>query len=79
MKKESIGTHVPASGVSTTDKINSVINYFLPEECRIRNRSDFYYVTAIAFVCGTLLFSPLIVGALVCVYKAKKCRKGGTE
>ena len=75
--KETLGTnYVPAHRVSTDGKINSVINYFLPTDCKIETRSDLYYVTAIAFLCAAFLFPPCIAGAIACVIKAKQ-QKGG--
>lgn len=71
--KESLGTHyVPAYRTSTGSKLNSLITYFLPEDCKVETRSDFYYVTAIAFLCATFVFPPFIVGVITCVIKAKR-------
>lgn len=77
--KQSLGTHyVPAYRSTTGSKLPSFIAYFLPEECKVRTRADFYYVTAIAFICATLFFFPCIVGAIACVVKAKQ-QKGGNQ
>lgn len=79
MKKQSTGTnYVPAYRTFTGSKLNSLITYFLPEDCRVKTRSDFYYVTAIAFVCLTFFFPPCIAGAIACVVKAKQ-QKGGAQ
>jgi hypothetical protein len=72
MKKETTGTHYVPAHRATDGKFNSFINYFLPEECRVRNRSDFYYVTAVALISAAFIYPPLIFGAAVCVIVAKR-------
>lgn len=69
-------TYVPSYRTSTGSKLNSLATYFLPEDCKVETRSDFYYVTAIAFLCATFVFPPFIVGVITCVIKAKR-QKGG--
>lgn len=66
-----------ASDINVTSKSSSFISYFLPEECRVRTRADFYYVAALAFLCVTFIFVPFIIGTIACVVKAKKYQKGG--
>ncbi|MCS2957618.1 hypothetical protein NXX53_11690 [Bacteroides salyersiae] len=79
MKTKISGTnYVPAYRTSTGSKLNSFINYFLPEDCKVETRSDLYYVTAIVFLCATFFFFPCIVGAIACVVKAKR-QKGGQQ
>lgn len=72
MKKETTGTHYVPVHRTTDGKFNSFINYFLPEECKVRSRSDFYYVTAIAFASAGFLFPLLFIVAMACVVLAKK-------
>ena len=63
---------VPTSGTNAESKKESFLNFFLPEECKIKSSSDFWYVNAIALVCAAFIFPPLIIGAAICVVKAKK-------
>lgn len=72
MKKQTTGTQYVPVHRSADGKFNSFINYFLPEDCRVRSRSDFYYVTAIALCSAGFLFPPLFIGAVACVIAAKK-------
>lgn len=70
--------YVPTYRTSTSSKLSQFIVYFLPEDCKVRTRADFYYVTALAFLCATFLFPPCIAGAIACVVKAKQ-QKGGNQ
>lgn len=72
MRKETTGTQYVPAHHATDGKISSFINYFLPEECKVRSRSDFYYVTAIALCSAGFLFPPLFIAAMACVVLAKK-------
>ena len=80
MKKQSPGTqYVPvfrSSDKPIANRLNSVLSYFLPEDCKITSKSDFYYASSIACLCATFLFPWFIVGAALCLYKAKK---GGSK
>lgn len=67
---------VPASNNHVESKKESFLSNFLPEDCKIETSSDAYYFSAIAFLCATFIFPPFIVGAVLCVVKAKK---GGVE
>ena len=72
MKKETTGTHYVPVHRTIDGKFNSFINYFLPEECKVRSQSDFYYVTAIALASAGFIYPPLFIGAAACVVDAKK-------
>ncbi len=72
MKKQITGTQYVHAHHTIDGKINSFINYFFPEECKVRSRSDFYYVTAIALCSAGFLFPLLFIVAMVCVILAKK-------
>ena len=61
MKKETTGTHYVPVHRTTDGKFNSLINYFLPEECKVRSQSDFYYVTAIALASAGFIYPPLFI------------------
>lgn len=71
-QKETTGTHYVPVHRTTDGKFNSLINYFLPEECKVRSQSDFYYVTAIALASAGFIYPPLFIGAVACVVAAKK-------
>ena len=49
----------------------------LAPDCEVRTEADRWYFRAVAWACAGMLFPPLAVAAAWCVYKAKKCRKGG--
>ena len=51
----------------------------LKKDCAINSASDAYYVSAIACFCLTFIFPPAVIGAIICVYRAKKCQKGGRK
>lgn len=77
--KESTGIHyVPTHRTTSDGKFSQFITYFLPEDCKVSTRADYYYVTAIAFLCATFFFYPCIAGAIACVVKAKQ-QKGGKQ
>ena len=79
MKKQLLGTnYVPAHRSTTDDKLPSFIAFFLPEDCKVKTKADFYYVTAIACLCATLIFPPCIITAIYCVVKAKR-QEGGKQ
>ncbi len=73
MKKKTImGTDVPVTGADTGSENNSLWDILLPEECRIKSRSDYFYVTALFFLVAGFLFPPFLIGAVACVLLAKK-------
>ena len=51
----------------------------LKEDCAINSASDAYYVSAIACFCLTFIFPPAVIGAAICVYRAKQLKKGGKK
>lgn len=82
MKKETLGTtFVPSFRTNGTDVNTLQERYFreLKEDCAINSASDAYYVSAIAFFCLTFIFPPAVIGAAICVYQAKQCKKGGKK
>ena len=79
MKKEIPGTtFVPSFRANSTDVNTLQERYFreLKKDCAINSVSDAYYVSAIACFCLTFIFPPAIIGAALCVYRAKKYQKG---
>ncbi|KAA5474762.1 hypothetical protein [Bacteroides caccae] len=82
MKQKILGTnYVPSFHANGTDLNTLQQRYFreLKKECAINSASDAYYVSAIACFCLTFLFPPAVIGAVICVYRAKKCQKGGEK
>lgn len=78
MKKENPGTnYVPtfhSSGMTST--LQERCSRKFQEERSTKSVSDSYYVSAIAWFCLTFVFPPAVIGAAICVYRAKKCQKG---
>lgn len=82
MKQKILGTnYVPSFRANGTDLNTLQQRYFreLKKECAINSASDAYYISAIACFCLTFLFPPAVIGAVICVYRAKKCQKGGEK
>lgn len=78
MKQELSGTYVPS--FRSTQNVNTLCSRYLrdlEQECAVRTASDAYYLSAIACITLTFIFPPCILAAGYCLYKAKKCRKGG--
>lgn len=81
MKKEiqSGTSYVPSFRSGSTDVNTIQQRYFqeLKKDCFINSASDAYYLSAIAWFCLTFIFPLAVVGAAVCVYRAKKLQKKG--
>lgn len=88
MEKEIYGTQsvpapVPSVGESVnalTEQVNNLQSRYyrsLAPDCELRSSSDRWYFGAILSTCIGFIFPPLFVATAVCVFKAKKCRKGG--
>lgn len=81
MKKETLGTNYVPS-FRTNGMSNAPLErYFreLEKDCAIKSASDAYYFSAIACICLTFIFPPAVIGAGICIYRAKKCQKGGNK
>ena len=79
---------MPASGIQSvgesasalTERVNNLQRRYyrsLAPDCELRNASDRWYFGAILSICLGFVFPPLFAATALCVYKAKKCRKGG--
>ncbi|MCS2864885.1 hypothetical protein NXW13_13835 [Bacteroides thetaiotaomicron] len=70
-------TFVPSFRTNSTDVNTLQERYFreLKEDCAINSASDAYYVSAIACFCLTFIFPPAVIGAAICVYRAKQLKK----
>lgn len=91
MKNQVSGTlNVPASGMNAasesvnalTEQVNDLQRRYyssLAPDCELRSASDRWYFGAILATCIGFIFPPLFAVTALCVYKAKKCWKGGAE
>lgn len=83
MKKElqSGTSYVPSFRTGSTDVNTIQQRYFqeLEKDCSVNSASDAYYLSAIAWFSLTFIFPPAVIGAVVCVCRAKKARKGGRK
>lgn len=91
MKTQFPGTlNVPVSGIPTvgepvnalTEQVNNLQRRYyrsMAPDCELHSSSDRWYFGAILATCIGLVFPPLFAVTALCVYKAKKCRKGGKE
>ena len=51
----------------------------LAPDCEVKTEADHWYFRAILWACAGMVFPPLVVVTALCVYKAKKCQKGGAK
>lgn len=91
MRNQTSGTlNVPASGIPTvsetinalTEQVNNIQRRYyraLASDCEVKTEADKWYFHAICWACASMVFPPLVTIVALCVYKAKKCRKGGEE
>ena len=82
--------NVPASGIPTvgesvnalTEQVNNLQRRYyraLAPDCEVKTEADRWYFRAIVWACAGMVFPPLVVVTALCVYKAKKCQKGGAK
>lgn len=91
MKELTIGTpSVPASGISAasetfnalTEQVNNLQRRYyraLAPDYEVKTEADKWYFRSIGWACASMVFPPLVAIVALCVYKAKKCLKGGEE
>lgn len=91
MKTQTSGTlNVPTSGIpavgesvnALTEQVNNLQRRYyrsMSPDCELNSSSDRWYFGAILSICIGLVFPPLFVVSALCVYKAKKCQKGGVK
>ena len=91
MKNQIPGTlNVPASGIPTvgesvnalTEQVNNLQRRYyraLAPDCEVKTEADHWCFRAILWACAGMVFPPLVVVTALCVYKAKKCQKGGAK
>lgn len=79
---QSTGLNVPERVNALTEQVNNLQRRYyrsLAPDCEIKTESDKWYSCTIGWACASMLFPPLLAVTALCVYKAKKCRKGGSH
>lgn len=76
---EPAGVHVSENLNALNEQVNNLQGRYyrsLAPDCELQGSSDRWYFGAILSACTGFIFPPLFVVTALCVYKAKKCRKG---
>lgn len=76
---EPVGVHVSENLKALNGQVNNLQGRYyrsLAPDCELHGSSDRWYFGAILSACTGFIFPPLFVVTALCVYKAKKCRKG---
>jgi hypothetical protein len=79
---QSTGVSVPESVKALNEQVNNLQRRYyrsMAPDCDLHSSSDRWYFGAILATCIGLVFPLLFAVTALCVYKAKKCRKGGKE
>ena len=77
---EPTGVHVSENLKALNEQVNNLQRRYyraLAPDCEVKTASDKWYFRAIGWACAAMFIPPLVVVSGWCVYKAKKCRKGG--
>ena len=77
-----VGVNVSETVKALNEQVNNLQRRYYKElapDCELRTTSDKWYFAAILFTCIGLFILPLLAVTALCVYMAKKCRKGGAE
>ena len=77
---EHTGVHVSENLKALNEQVNNLQRRYyraLAPDCEVKTASDKWYFRSIAWACAAMFIPPLVVVSGWCVYKAKKCRKGG--
>jgi hypothetical protein len=77
---EPAGIRVSENLKALNEQVNNLQRRYyrsMAPDCELNSSSDRWYFGAILSICIGLVFPPLFVVSALCVYKAKKCRKGG--
>jgi hypothetical protein len=75
MKQLTQGTnYVPSFRASETNEDTPLLKSLHKLETK-----DICYLSAIACFCLTFVYPAAVIGAVICVYRAKKCQKGGEK
>ena len=76
---QSTGVHIPERVNALNEQVNNLQSRYyrsLAPDCELHGSSDRWDFGAILSACTGFIFPPLFVVTALCVYKAKKCRKG---
>lgn len=69
MKQENLGTNfVPSFRANERNE---------DKPLRTLTEKDICYLSSIVCFCLTFVYPPAVIGAVLCVYQAKRCQKGG--
>ena len=74
--------HVSESLKALNEQVNNLQRRYyrsLAPDCEVKTVPDKWYIRVIGWTCAGFLFPPLLAVAALCVYKAKKCQKGGMK
>jgi hypothetical protein len=77
---EPAGIRVSENLKALNEQVNNLQRRYyrsMAPDCELNSSSDRWYFGAILSICIGLVFPSLFVVSALCVYKAKKCRKGG--
>lgn len=76
------GASIPESVNALTEQVNNLQQRYyrsLAPDCEVKTEADRWYLRAISWTCASLVFPPLLIAVALCIYKAKKCQKGGMK
>lgn len=79
---EPAGIHVSENLKALNEQVNNLQRRYyrsMAPDCDFHSSSDRWYFGAILATCIGLAFPPLFAVTALCVYNAKKCRKGGEQ
>lgn len=79
---EPTGVHVSENLKVLNEQVSNLQRKYyraLAPDCEVKTASDKWYFRAIVWACAAMFIPPLVVVSGWCVYKAKKCRKGGEK
>ena len=85
MKNQTSGALIAPepAGIRVSENLKALNEQVSNIQCRyyrvlaLKTEADCWYFRAIVWACAAMVFPPLLAAAALCVYKAKKCRKGG--
>ena len=76
------GLNVSENLNALTEQVNNLQRRYyraLDSDLEVKTEADRWYFRAIGWACASMVFPPLVAIVALCVYKAKKCRKGGEQ
>lgn len=76
------GLNVSENLNALTEQVNNLQRRYyraLDPDLEVKTEADRWYFRAIGWACASMVFPPLVAVVALCIYKAKKCRKGGEQ